>query len=128
MDTPLSSARVALIGCGALGSAIADILVRGGVHQLLLVDDDRLSAGNLVRHTLTGRDIGRKKAKALADQLMSITPTGTVETHPESVPVQQTALEELLKDVNVVVDCTGSDDVLVSLAHGWWSLPRMSTC
>lgn len=48
----LRSSRVVLIGCGALGSTIANALVRAGVGQLKLVDADRLELSNLQRQTL----------------------------------------------------------------------------
>jgi hypothetical protein len=125
IETPLRSARVAILGCGALGSAIAEILVRGGVHRLVLVDNDSFSARNLVRHTLTSSDIGRGKASALADRLKSVTPTGTIKAHEVAVPVQQAVLEELLQAFDLIVDCTASDEALSAVAEGWWSLPRL---
>ncbi len=125
LDNPVRSGRVALLGCGALGATIAELLVRGGVHQMLLVDGDLFTAGNLVRHTLTGADIGQVKAQAVATRLQSILPVATIRVHPNSVPVKQEALEKLLEDVEIVVDCTASNEVLLLLSQGWWSVPRL---
>lgn len=48
----LAQARVGIVGCGALGTAQADLLVRAGVGDLLLIDRDYVEASNLQRQTL----------------------------------------------------------------------------
>jgi molybdopterin/thiamine biosynthesis adenylyltransferase len=49
----LAKAKIAIIGCGALGSFLADSLARSGAGALVLVDPERLMPGNCIRH-LTG--------------------------------------------------------------------------
>lgn len=70
----LSETSILVIGVGALGSAIAELLVRGGARTLTLLDGERLEAGNLVRHTLTLDDLEQNKAEALAARLSRISP------------------------------------------------------
>ncbi len=48
----LGESRVTLIGCGALGSVLADTLVRAGVGFLRIVDRDFLELNNLQRQVL----------------------------------------------------------------------------
>jgi molybdopterin/thiamine biosynthesis adenylyltransferase len=48
----LTKSTVAIIGCGALGSAAADMLARAGVGTLLLIDRDYVEASNLHRQPL----------------------------------------------------------------------------
>jgi hypothetical protein len=67
----LAEKRVCIVGCGALGSYIADQLAQSGVGTLALVDDDLFSSANISRHVLGNPDIGRKKAEALAKHLLS---------------------------------------------------------
>lgn len=121
----LKSLRIALLGCGALGSTIAELLVRGGAQSLLLLDNDKLAAGNLVRHTLTGADIGREKANALADRLRSVNPHVVIRAETGDVPVGKKELEELLEEYGAVLDCTAVADVPQLLSHAWWSVPRL---
>ncbi len=112
----LRSRRVLLVGGGALGSAIAELLVRGGVTELIVVDNDAASAGNLSRHTLALPDVGARKALALAARLNSLSPharaRGIVGSYPD---LPQTDLEETDR-CEIVIDCSGSDDVIAALA------------
>src|SRR6185437_14955592 len=48
----LAEARVAVVGCGALGTAQADLLARAGIGHLHLIDRDYVEASNLQRQTL----------------------------------------------------------------------------
>ncbi len=56
---------VLLIGCGALGSHVAQGLIRKGVGQISLCDDDRVELKNLTRQLFHVRDCGKNKAVAL---------------------------------------------------------------
>ncbi len=65
----LAAARVAIVGCGALGSSQADLLARAGVGQLQLVDRDYVEPSNLQRQALYDEDDARAGLpKAVAAQ------------------------------------------------------------
>lgn len=71
----LADARVLLIGCGALGSTIAEQLARGGVGYIRLVDRDLVEWTNLQRQTLFDESHARAmtpKAVAAAQRLGQI--------------------------------------------------------
>lgn len=70
----LAGRTVSVIGCGSVGSAVADMLVRAGVDRLVLVDPEPLAVENIGRHVLTSKDVGRPKAVALAAHLREINP------------------------------------------------------
>ena len=61
--------RVALWGCGALGSLVAEHLVRAGVKSLILYDNQRVTPGILVRQNYTEADINVAKSVALQKRL-----------------------------------------------------------
>lgn len=61
--------RVAVVGVGALGSFISDMLVRSGVRNLTLVDGDVVMPGNLVRHLVGPGAVGLPKAEAVKAHL-----------------------------------------------------------
>jgi adenylyltransferase/sulfurtransferase len=68
----LSQSRILLVGCGALGTVLADQLVRAGVGFLRLVDRDIVELSNLQRQTLFDEADAaeqRPKAAAAADRL-----------------------------------------------------------
>lgn len=65
----LRASKVAIIGCGAVGSEVAELLAKAGVGELTLIDNDDLYAGNVGRHLLGVGYIGWPKAKGVAQEL-----------------------------------------------------------
>lgn len=59
--------KLVIAGCGALGSKIIMHLIRSGHTNMVLFDNDELSAHNLVRHSLYPQQVGKNKAIALKD-------------------------------------------------------------
>lgn len=114
---------VAVIGAGALGAAIAELLARGGMNDILIIDNDKLEAGNLVRHTLTGADLGRNKATATAARLRAVAPMSRISAH-EHCLLNEKKLRSLLEEFDIVLDCTANNDVLRRLNQEWWPIPR----
>ncbi len=67
--------RVAVVGAGGTGSAVAEQLVRLGARRLTLVDADTLSESNVTRvYGSTPAGVGRPKAEVLANHLRAIAP------------------------------------------------------
>lgn len=63
----LSAARVAVVGCGATGSAIASLLARSGVGTLRIIDRDYVEPSNLQRQSLFDEsDAAESLPKAVA--------------------------------------------------------------
>jgi hypothetical protein len=89
---------------------------------MLLVDHDDLEPGNLVRHTLIGADLGRNKAIATAARLQGAAPMSNISAHAASLPSGE-RLQKLLGPFDIVLDCTGEDEVLRGLAEAWWTIP-----
>lgn len=78
----LRSARVLVAGCGALGSAAAEMLARAGVGRLRLVDRDVVEESNLQRQCLYAQADaaeGAPKALAAARRLAAIDPAVSCE-------------------------------------------------
>ena len=105
----VQSITIAYFGCGALGSSVAELLVRGGVRQLHLFDYDSIKFGNLCRHTLDGSSVGLNKAVALANRLSLANPLSTIEGHAIGIPLNSRSdetIRKVLEDADVFVDCT----------------------
>lgn len=63
----LHGKRLAIVGCGSLGSHIADLCVKSGITNLVLIDGDILKGENLFRHVLGSESIYENKAEALCE-------------------------------------------------------------
>src|SRR3954471_18391449 len=63
----LAKARVAIVGCGATGSALASLLARAGVGRLRIIDRDYVEPSNLQRQVLFDeQDAAESLPKAIA--------------------------------------------------------------
>jgi molybdopterin/thiamine biosynthesis adenylyltransferase len=63
----LAAGRVAVVGCGATGSALASLLARTGVGTLRIIDRDYVEASNLQRQSLfEEKDAAESLPKAIA--------------------------------------------------------------
>jgi len=66
--------RVHIIGCGSVGSTLAENLARCGVTKMTLWDFDVVEPHNIVNQMFRQQDFGHKKVEALRDILMEIDP------------------------------------------------------
>ena len=66
--------RIHIIGCGAVGSTLAENLARFGITKITLHDFDKVEPKNIANQMFTDADIGRLKTEALADYLVRINP------------------------------------------------------
>jgi len=66
--------RCHIIGCGSVGSTIAELLIRLGLTKISLYDFDTVSAHNLANQMFFNADIKRNKTEAVRDLLLAINP------------------------------------------------------
>lgn len=106
----LSGKRVLLLGCGALGSGVAEMVLRAGAAKLHLVDYGRVKPGILVRQRYADNDIGSAKAFALQARLQAIG-LGCVVT-AETGDLSNQALSRFdFREWDLVIDATASASV-----------------
>ena len=67
-------ARIHIIGCGSVGSTVAENLARCGVTKMTLWYFDTVEAHNIVNQMFRQQDIHKKKVEALRDILLEINP------------------------------------------------------
>lgn len=78
----LQKARVAVFGLGGVGGYTVEALARGGIGQLDLVDNDRVSLSNLNRQILaTHSTVGLLKTEAARRRVLDINPDCIVRLH-----------------------------------------------
>jgi adenylyltransferase/sulfurtransferase len=103
----IREAEVAIVGVGALGSVLAEILARAGVGRLTLVDRDYVEASNLQRQSLfTEEDAeqGLPKAVAAAARLRAI--NSDVDVRPVVADFAPDRALDLLGHPGLVLDGT----------------------
>lgn len=66
--------RIHIIGCGSVGSTLAELLIRNGLTKLTLWDFDTVEPHNVSNQMFRHADIGRLKTEALRDLLIEINP------------------------------------------------------
>ena len=78
-------ARIHIVGCGSVGSTIAENLARCGVTKMTLWDFDTVEPHNIVNQMFTQQDVGKSKVEALKNILTDINPeiVDHVELKPE---------------------------------------------
>lgn len=103
----LSEKRVLLLGCGALGSAVAEMVLRSSAAKLHLVDCGIVKPGILVRQRYTDSDIGSAKANALQAHLQAIGLKCVVTADKGNLADQALSRFDF-KEWDLVIDATAS--------------------
>lgn len=102
----IRTAKVAVVGCGAIGAASSSLLARAGVGTLQIIDRDYVEASNLQRQVLFDEEDARQslpKAEAAARHLSSI----NSEVHVDAVVKDLTPANiDLLSNAHLILDCT----------------------
>ena len=103
----LEQARVAVVGCGATGSAVASLLARSGVGTIRVIDRDYVEPSNLQRQTLFDETDAREslpKAVAAARKIAVFNSEIVVE--PKVADLTPENIEVLLEDMELILDGT----------------------
>jgi len=103
----LAAAHVAIIGCGAMGTASASLLARAGIGAITIIDRDFVEPSNLQRQVLFDEDDARlslPKAEAARRHMLQFNSGVTVHAHiADLIPAN---IEELLAPAHILLDAT----------------------
>jgi molybdopterin/thiamine biosynthesis adenylyltransferase len=123
----LLASHVTLCGCGALGTVLANALVRAGVGHLRLIDRDFIETNNLQRQVLFDEhDVAENlpKAEAAARKLGAI--NSSVHVQPVVTDIDRTNILDLVHDADLILDGTDNfeiryliNDAAVKLNKPW---------
>lgn len=123
----LLASRVTLCGCGALGTVLANTLVRAGVGFIRVVDRDFVEPSNLQRQVLFDEaDVANNMPKAEAAAIKMRQINSSVVVEPVVADIDRTNIEDLCAGADLILD--GSDnfevrylinDVAVKLGKPW---------
>ena len=103
----LHNSRVAVIGCGGLGSVIANNLARSGVGFIRIVDKDRVDISNLQRQLLFDENDMKKKSlkvEAAKEKLGII--NSEIRIYAVADNLNNKNIERTISDVDLIMDGT----------------------
>lgn len=107
-DIGLRGKRALLIGAGSLGSYVAFEIIKNGVSNIKIYDDDILSNENLLRWAYGGLGVGRNKAEHISLLLNIMHPEIKAEGIPKSIDEKELANE--VKNFDLVIVTIGNSD------------------
>lgn len=103
----LQAATVALVGCGALGTVLANNLCRAGIGHLVIADRDYVEMSNLQRQILFDEDdVARHVPKAVAatERLRRVNSAVQLDALVEDINVE--SVEALVREADLILDAT----------------------
>ena len=145
----LAGKHIALVGLGAIGSIVADVLTHSGIQYIGLWDGDIFEPGNICRSSYQLRDLGQSKVDAIKTKIQSINPFVNIS---EVIPhgywsydanfsnyvngtfygnVNYNNQEEAVKQLDnfdLIIDCTGSNEMLHFLSYAASNIDIISMC
>ena len=103
----LAAARVAIVGCGATGSALAGLLARAGVGTLRIIDRDYVEPSNLQRQSLFDEmDAAESLPKAIAAARKIAAFNSHIVVEPKVEDLIPLNVESLLDGMHLILDGT----------------------
>jgi len=123
----LLDARVAVVGCGALGSFQAGALARAGIGFLRIIDRDYVELSNLQRQWLFDQcDVEQGLPKAIAATRRIAAINSDIEAEPAVADLTPENIDDLLGDAGLILDGTDNfetryliNDYAVSRGRPW---------
>ena len=117
IQSSLRTTRFVVAGCGSTGGAVLMPLVRTGAECFVLFDPGDYELNNLNRQDAALTDLGRNKARACADRLLTVNPYCSIEVHEDGVRAE--SISGILRDGDLVfdaIDVTTSQGISAKLA------------
>jgi molybdopterin-synthase adenylyltransferase len=103
----LAAARIAIVGCGATGSALAGLLARAGVGTLRIIDRDYVEPSNLQRQSLFDeQDAAESLPKAIAAARKISAFNSEIVVEPKVEDLVPANIEALLEGMSLILDGT----------------------
>jgi molybdopterin-synthase adenylyltransferase len=103
----LAAGRVAIVGCGATGSALASLLARAGVGMIRIIDRDYVEPSNLQRQSLFDEnDAAESLPKAIAAERKILAFNSAIRVEARVEDVEPENINELLNNIEVILDGT----------------------
>lgn len=116
-----SAIRILLVGCGAIGGHFAVSMARAGVGRLTLVDHDRFTMENALRHVAGMAYVGERKAEGLKRFLETSVPFVEVASHVMRIEDLLRKGPGTLTEHDLIVCATGHPTVELGMNERLWN-------
>jgi hypothetical protein len=104
----LNNKKILLVGCGSIGSKLAFEIIKTGISNLTLVDNDILNFENIYRHQLGNTKVGSPKALGLQKAIVDDYPHAGVRGHYSKIESLILNNKITLVDFDLIICATGS--------------------
>lgn len=113
----INNAKVAIFGIGGVGSFVVEGLVRAGVKNFILVDNDTICETNLNRQIhATVKTIGKYKVDVMKERILEINPDANVEVYKEFY-MPDSKVQILDKSIDYIVDAIDTVTAKIALVE-----------
>ena len=113
----LKNAKIAIAGCGGLGSNVAVALARAGVGRMIIVDFDKVEASNLNRQHFFTSDIGKSKIGAIKPYLKKVNHKIKLDLYKLKLTKEDIA--EIFKDADILIEAFDKAESKQWLIEAW---------
>ncbi len=123
----LKKSKVAVFGIGGVGSYVVEALVRAGIGNFILVDNDKVALSNLNRQLIsTTKTLGKYKVDVAKNRILEINPNAKVEVYKEFfMPESEDFFNS---EINYIVDAVDTITAKIELVvrAKKWNIPIIS--
>jgi tRNA threonylcarbamoyladenosine dehydratase len=98
----IRTATILIAGCGSIGGAAVEPLIRLGCEHLILAEPDGYDIANMNRQAARLQDVGRNKAAVFAERMREINPYATVEVHDHGITEEN--VEDVVTRADLILD------------------------
>ena len=105
----IMTSSVLIFGVGGVGSAVAEFLVRSGIHHIGIVDFDTIDITNINRQLVANsKNVGKLKVDEMAKKLLKINPNLKINKYPIKFCTENSKQIEF-SSYDYIIDCV--DDI-----------------
>ncbi|MDI6724846.1 MAG: HesA/MoeB/ThiF family protein [Methanobacterium sp.] len=99
----IKDAKITVIGCGGIGGATTEMLIRMGIGNLKIIDKDTFNVSNINRQLMSSfYSVGKSKVNTTYEILKSINPFTNIEAIEEEV--NESNVERIIEGSDIVID------------------------
>jgi hypothetical protein len=98
----IRTATILVAGCGSIGGAAIEPLIRLGCEHLILAEPDGYDIANMNRQSVRLQDVGRNKAAVFVERMAEINPYATCELHDHGITTEN--VEDVVSRADVILD------------------------